>query len=420
MDKKLLSVLGALVVLLAIFAIIMFGLGTTEALGPFNFSVDQATLGMRFLFVFIGVAIAFVVYFFTKENKAWEVGTREVVYMAIGAALYAIFAYLFNGTVFVVPSLSQVALRPAIAIPMFFGYAFGPVVGFFSGAVGNMFGDALTGFGLSPQWSIGNGLVGFVAGLWMLFSNKKKSMDTVLYVGGALALLTVVLFFLNRTQANMLFYDVENNVFGDAQISIFAGISILIGFVLVLAVSSRNYFLAHSLFWENSSSGFTCMAHWRLAISALKPAILILSVSQPMPFPMTKSRRSRLCTPGCGMWMRIGLTSWKAATSQNRICAATTRRAAPIRVSTKTGFTWPGTKATGFCSATAGQPRPAGGWPLPGLRRVDHVPDAVHAGDWRYCLETGFGALAKRKLRGVVKPGRLGAGLAEESAKQAG
>ena len=49
--------------------------------------------------------------------RSWEVGTREVVYMAIGAALYAIFSYLFNGTVFVVPSVSQVALRPAIVHP---------------------------------------------------------------------------------------------------------------------------------------------------------------------------------------------------------------------------------------------------------------------------------------------------------------
>ncbi len=236
MDKKLMSVVGALVVLLAIFAVIMFALGTTEALGPFNFSVDQATLPLRFAFVVIGVLIAFAVYFVTKENKAWEVGTREVVYMAIGAALYAVFSYLFNGTVFVVPSLSQVSLRPAIAIPMFFGYAFGPVVGFFTGAVGNMFGDALTGFGLSPQWSIGNGLVGFVSGLVFLFGDKKKSMDTVLYISGALALLTAVLYFLNPNQANMLFFDVPNNVFGDQQISLFAGISILIGFALVAAV----------------------------------------------------------------------------------------------------------------------------------------------------------------------------------------
>ncbi len=104
-------------------------------------------------------------------------GTREVVYMAIGAALYAIFSYLFNGTVFVVPSVSQVALRPAIVIPMFFGYTFGPVVGFFTGAVGNMFGDALTGFGLSPQWSIGNGLVGLIAGMVLLFPDKKSEPE---------------------------------------------------------------------------------------------------------------------------------------------------------------------------------------------------------------------------------------------------
>ncbi len=252
MDKKMVSVLGALAVLLVIFAVIMFGLGTTEALGPFNFSVDQATLPLRFFFVVVGVAIAFAVYYFTKENPVWEVGTRQVVYMAIGAALYAIFSYLFNGTVFVVPSVSQVALRPAIAIPMFFGFAFGPTVGFFTGAVGNMFGDALTGFGLSPQWSIGNGLVGFISGLVFLFKDKKKSMDTVMYVGGALALLTVVLYFLNPNQANMLFYDVDNGIFGDAQISPFAAISIIVGFVLVLAVRfgfAKNEEVAAAVMW---------------------------------------------------------------------------------------------------------------------------------------------------------------------------
>jgi uncharacterized membrane protein len=172
----------------------------------------------------------------TRQNAAWQVGTREVVWMAIGAALYAVFSWLFNGTVFVVPSLSQVSLRPAIAIPMFFGYAFGPVVGFFTGAVGNMFGDALTGFGLSPQWSIGNGLVGFVAGMAMLFKDKKKSMDTVLWVGGVLAVLAVALFLINRNLPNMLFFDPANNIFGDATISAFAGVAIIVGFLLVLIV----------------------------------------------------------------------------------------------------------------------------------------------------------------------------------------
>ena len=229
MDKKFVSILIALVVILAIIVIGVYVIDPN-----LEFPLDRATVPLRFLFVVIGLAIAFAVYLATKENKAWEVGTREVVWMAIGAALYAVFSWLFNGTVFVVPSISQVSLRPAIAIPMFFGYAFGPVVGFFTGAVGNMFGDALTGFGLSPQWSIGNGLVGFISGLPLLFKNKKKSLDTVLIVSGVLTVIGVVVYFVNRSLPNMLFYDVEAGIFGDAPISLIAGISLLIGFVLVV------------------------------------------------------------------------------------------------------------------------------------------------------------------------------------------
>lgn len=249
MDKKLLSVAGTLVAILIIVmgAVLLVG----NMLGNERFQTGENPV-LRFVFVGVGLLIAFGVYYFTKENKIWEVETRHVVYMAIGAALYAIFSYLFNGTVFVVPSLSQVSLRPAIAIPMFFGFAFGPVVGFFTGAVGNMFGDALTGFGLSPQWSIGNGLVGFISGMVFLFSDKKKSMDTVFYTSAVLALLAVVIYFLNQNVPNMMFYDVDNGIFGDAQISLFAGISIIIGFVLVLAVRfgfAKNEDIAAAVTW---------------------------------------------------------------------------------------------------------------------------------------------------------------------------
>jgi uncharacterized membrane protein len=238
MDKKFTNVLISLVVVLAVFGVVMFVLGAQEPAegAALNFSVDQGSVVSRFTFVVIGILIAFGAYFATKENKAWEVGTREVVWMAIGAALYAVFSWLFNGTVFVVPSASQVALRPAIAIPMFFGFAFGPIVGFFTGAVGNMFGDALTGFGLSPQWSIGNGLIGLVSGMWMLFADKKKSMDMVFYISGGLALLTVILFLLNPTTPNGMYYDPITDTFGETPLSLFAGIAILIGFVLIFAV----------------------------------------------------------------------------------------------------------------------------------------------------------------------------------------
>lgn len=233
MDRKLTSVAGALIVTFLIFLGMVYIGG--NMLGIASLQTGENPV-LRFAFVFLGLLIVFAIYYLTRDSAAWVVGTREVVYMAIGAALYAIFSWLFNGTVFVVPSISQVALRPAICIPMFFGYAFGPVVGFFSGAVGNMVGDALTGFGLSPQWSVGNGLVGFVSGLAMLFPDKRKSLNTLLIAGGVLVALAVALYIFNPTIPNMLFFDPANNIFGDAQISVFAGVSILVGFVLVLAV----------------------------------------------------------------------------------------------------------------------------------------------------------------------------------------
>jgi len=245
--NKITQVGLSLIAILAILLLLVYGLGAANP----RFQTGENPL-LRFVFVIVGLLVAFVIYFVTRDNPAWEVGTRQVVWMAIGAALYAVFSWLFNGTVFVVPSLSQVALRPAIAIPMFFGYAFGPVVGLFTGAIGNTFGDALTGFGLFPQWSIGNGLVGFIAGLPMLFRDKKKSLDTVLWAGGLLALVAGILYFLNPTQANTLFFDPANNVFGDAQITLFAGISILVGFALVALVRfafGQNLDIAAAVTW---------------------------------------------------------------------------------------------------------------------------------------------------------------------------
>jgi len=274
-----------LVVVLAVVAIGVYFIDPN-----LEFPMEQSTIPSRFLFVVIGLLIAFAIYFFTRENPAWEVGTRQVVWMAIGAALYAVFSWFFNATVFVVPSLSQVALRPAIAIPMFFGYAFGPVVGFFTGAVGNMFGDAISGFGLSPQWSIGNGLVGLIAGIPALFSDRKKSLDTVLWIGAALALLATVLFFLNRTETNRVFFDPNNNVFGDQPIALTAGISILIGLVLVLIVRfvfGSNIDMAAAVTWGMLGNilgiGFAALSD--IWINGYSPAAAIVGEFLPAAGP---------------------------------------------------------------------------------------------------------------------------------------
>jgi uncharacterized membrane protein len=143
----------------------------------------------------IGIILVYAVYLATARSDAWVVGTREVVYMAIGAALYGVFNLIFN--TIPMPSVSQVALRPSICIPVFFGYVFGPVVGFFTGAVGNILGDFLTGWGVFPAWDIANGLIGMIPGLVLLFADKKRSLNFLTILVAILIAITAVLIFVN-------------------------------------------------------------------------------------------------------------------------------------------------------------------------------------------------------------------------------
>jgi hypothetical protein len=285
MDRRLLSVIIALVAVLVVFLLVVWIGGAINE----NLKLDETAL-LRFVFVGLGLLIVFVVYWLTRSSGAWDVGTREVVYMAIGAALYAVFSYLFNGTVFAVPSVSQVALRPAIAIPMFFGYAFGPTVGFFSGAVGNMFGDALTGFGLSPQWSVGNGLVGMIAGMALLFADKKKGMNVVLIISVVLAAIATVLYLLNPTLANMMYFAPDEGIFGDAAITWFAALSAVIGFVLVVIVRfafGQNVDVAAAVTWSMLGNfigiGFAAISD--IWINGYSPAVAIVGEFLPAAGP---------------------------------------------------------------------------------------------------------------------------------------
>jgi len=100
----------------------------------------------------------------------WSLTTRVIVYSAIGAALYAIFNWI--SFAIQIPGAESVSVRPHYGLLTFFGFAFGPIVGFLTGFVGNVVGDQLTGWGAftSPHWSLANGLAGMIAGLfpvWM-------------------------------------------------------------------------------------------------------------------------------------------------------------------------------------------------------------------------------------------------------------
>ena len=111
------------------------------------------------------------------KKSIWNFGTNQVVYAAIGAALYAVVTWAFN--MWQIPGAGNVGIRPAIVIPMFFGIAFGPIVGFITGFVGNILADMLSGYGFWIWWDLGNGIIGLIPGLFsaMIFKyNETKSI----------------------------------------------------------------------------------------------------------------------------------------------------------------------------------------------------------------------------------------------------
>jgi len=111
------------------------------------------------------------------DKKLWKFGTREVVYSAIGAALYAVLAVATN---FIqLPSAGNVSFRPAVAIPMFFGVAFGPIVGLITGFLGNIISDLISGYGFWFWWDLGNGLMGLIPGLMAFSFTSFKAQATI-------------------------------------------------------------------------------------------------------------------------------------------------------------------------------------------------------------------------------------------------
>ena len=169
-------------------AVILLFIGSLIAGSAFSDALGSAS---QIVWLVIGAAIIYGTYVWAADQPIWTVGTREVVYMALGAALYGVLSWIFNTVP--VPSVSLVSLRPTVVIPIFFGFAFGPVVGFFTGFVGNILGDALTGWGVFPTWDIGNGLMGLVPGLVWAFKDRKSAVNRLVWVTAALLLIAALL-----------------------------------------------------------------------------------------------------------------------------------------------------------------------------------------------------------------------------------
>ena len=113
------------------------------------------------------------------QKKSWKFGTREVVYSAIGAALYAVLSLATNWIQ--LPSAGNVSFRPAIVIPMFFGVVFGPIVGFIAGFLGNIISDLIAGYGFWFWWDLGNGFIGLIPGLIAVWMTTYKSAKDIVW-----------------------------------------------------------------------------------------------------------------------------------------------------------------------------------------------------------------------------------------------
>lgn len=140
----------------------------------------------------------------SMPRSMWGVDSRTIVYAAIGAALYGVLA-VFS---IVIPGSNNVSVRPAFAIVPFFGYAFGPVAGLFTGLVGNAIADQISGYGLVTawNWSIANGLVGLLAGVFATGSLARMGGNKIIGAAIIAALSTAI---------GMLFVFTDIWVFGN-------------------------------------------------------------------------------------------------------------------------------------------------------------------------------------------------------------
>lgn len=128
-----------------------------------------------------------------RQPAGFSVARREIIAMIAGPLLYAGLSWTTN--VFHMQAAADMQIRPAVAVPVFFGFVFGPVVGFVTGAAGNFFGDSLSGLlpyrAATPMgnpvidwlraylinWQIGNGLMGLIPGIAAMYYRRYFSLS---------------------------------------------------------------------------------------------------------------------------------------------------------------------------------------------------------------------------------------------------
>jgi len=98
---------------------------------------------------------------------------KPIAYILLAGVIYGIMNF-FSGRGYL-PGCSFAEFRPQIAVPMFMGFAFGPLAGFITGCAGDSLGYALSGDGwlFAWNWSIANGFIGMIPGLAWRFGVRR-------------------------------------------------------------------------------------------------------------------------------------------------------------------------------------------------------------------------------------------------------
>lgn len=129
-----------------------------------------------------------------KLNKTkdgiWFFESQQIIYVAVGTVLYTVLGLATN--FLLLPGAINVNFRPAVAIPLFLGIAFGPIVGFLVGFAGNMIVDFVSVGEFWIWWDIGVGLMGLITGL-MAFSFTSFKTASTLFQAERLIILGVVI-----------------------------------------------------------------------------------------------------------------------------------------------------------------------------------------------------------------------------------
>lgn len=187
-----------------------------------------------------------------KKSSRW----RPWLAIVLGSLLYGGLSWVTNFSA--ISGAFDGNLRPGVAIPIVFGFIYGPFVGFMVGFLGNLGLDYSSGFlGYPPDpatgnvlrdvvagyflnWQIGNGLFGLIPGLWSRWHRRYDRTRDLLWATlvTAVAILAGVTF---AALTDMLLFDYVDLAFAINQELLPIGSVNLINALILTPILLFNY-----------------------------------------------------------------------------------------------------------------------------------------------------------------------------------